>query len=82
MEPFRCIIDKAILKAYNLKQIDEKDFSFSQNQYVLERKNAQKYTRIFLQAIMENKEEMFYFVRDYYKTFIKDEGTFPTFTIK
>ena len=82
MEPFRCIIDKAILKAYNLKQIDEKDFGFSQNQYVLERKNAQKYTRIFLQAIMENKEEMFYFVRDYYKTFIKDGDTFPSFTIK
>jgi CRISPR/Cas system-associated endonuclease Cas1 len=28
MEPFRCIVDKVILKAYNLKQIDEKDFKF------------------------------------------------------
>jgi CRISPR/Cas system-associated endonuclease Cas1 len=29
MEPFRVIIDRALLKAYNLKQINEKDFSYS-----------------------------------------------------
>ena len=77
MEPFRFIIDKALLKAYNLKQIDKKDFSFSNWQYELDWKISKKYTKIFLQAIMENKKEMFYFVKEYYKYFMKWRDEFP-----
>jgi CRISPR-associated protein Cas1 len=36
MEPFRCVIDKALLKAFNLKQINEKDFKIVDGRYVLE----------------------------------------------
>lgn len=82
MEPFRSIIDKALLKAYNLKQINEKDFTFSNWQYVLDWKLSKKYTCTFLYAIMDNKKEMFYFIKDYYKYFMKWREHFPEFEIK
>lgn len=81
MEPFRCIIDKELLKAYNLKQINPKDFKFQNWWYILPWKNAQKYSAIFLKAIMSNKEDMFYFIKDYYKYFMKGKSEFPEFKI-
>lgn len=82
MEPFRCIIDKALLKAYNLGQIDQKDFIFENGQYVLPWQKSKKYTAIFLKEIMAHKKEMFYFVKDYYKYFMKGREHFPIFEIK
>lgn len=82
MEPFRCIIDKELLKAYNLKQINPKDFKFQNWAYILPWKNAKKYSGIFLKAIMENKKEMFYFIKEYYKYFMKWREHFPVFEIK
>lgn len=81
MEPFRCIIDRALLKSYNLKQINEKDFDFYNWRYVLPWQNAKKYSSFFLKEIMNNKEEMFFFVKDYYKYFIKGKSEFPKFEI-
>ncbi len=81
MEPFRWIIDKSLLKAYNLGQIDKKDFSFVNWQYELDYKKSKKYTWIFLKAIMENKKEMFYFIKDYYKFFMKWREEFPVFEV-
>lgn len=81
MEPFRCIIDKALLKAYNLWQINKKDFEFKNGQYKLDWRISKKYTRIFLVAIMENKKEMFYFVKEYYKFFMKWRNEFPKYEI-
>lgn len=82
MEPFRCVIDKAILKAYNLWQINRMDFIFTKWQFSIKPEFIKKYTSIFLKVILENKEDMFNFVHDYYKTFIKENNDFPTFTIK
>lgn len=81
MEPFRCIIDKALLKAYNLWQINKKDFEFKNGQYELDWKISKKYTKIFLVAIMENKKEMFYFIKEYYKYFMKGRNEFPKYEI-
>lgn len=82
MEPFRCIIDKSLLKAYNLWQINQKDFKFQNWQYVLEWQNGKKYNSIFLKAILEYKKEMFYFTKEYYKYFMKWREHFPEFYIK
>lgn len=81
MEPFRCIIDKALLKSYNLWQIQEKDFSFKNWQYILEWKNSRKYNQIFLKEIMYYKLEIFTFIKEYYKYFMKWKMTFPDFEI-
>lgn len=77
MEPFRVIIDKALLKAYNLNQVNPKDFKFQNWAYLLPWENAKKYSSIFLKAIMENKKEIFYFVKEYYKYFMKGRSHFP-----
>lgn len=82
MEPFCPIIDRALLKAYNLGQIDEKDFRFQNGQYQLDWKLSQKYTQIFFKEIFAYKKEMFYFVKDYYKFFMKGREHFPEFYIK
>lgn len=81
MEPFRCIIDRELLKAYNLKQINTSDFKFQNWAYVLPWKNSQKYSSIFLKAIMNNKEDMFFFIKNYYKYFMKGREEFPKFEI-
>lgn len=81
MEPFRCIIDRELLKVYNLKQINPKDFKFQNWAYVLPWQDSKKYSSIFLKAIMKNKKEMFFFIKDYYKYFIKWKSDFPKFEI-
>ena len=81
MEPFRCIIDKAVLKSYNLWQINEKDFKFQNWQYILEWGNSRKYNAIFFKELLSYKIEMFIFIKEYYKYFMKWKNEFPQFKI-
>jgi CRISP-associated protein Cas1 len=67
MEPFRCIIDKAILKAHNLGQIDPKDFDMKKDNITLDWKQNKKYATIFNEAIMENKEQIYQYIQQYYR---------------
>ena len=77
MEPFRFIIDKALFKAYNLGQIDEKDFAIK-NGYQLEWRKSGKYAQIFLQAIVENRVEILTYIQSYYRYFMRpDKYKFP-----
>ncbi len=81
MEPFRCVIDKALLKAYNLWQINTKDFRFTNWAYCLDWKNSRKYNKIFFTEIMRYKMEMFKFIKEYYQFFMKGREHFPEFEI-
>jgi len=81
IEPCRCIIDKALLKAFHLKQINEKDFSVHQEQYVLKYEHARKYASIFLKAIMEQKEPIFKYIQNYYRCIMKDSLDIEFFKI-
>lgn len=80
-EPFRPIIDAALLKALNLGQIDEKDFWKNQNQYILTWKYSAKYVEIFIKAILEYKNEIFIYIQSYYRAFMreKEAAEFPIF---
>ena len=83
VEPFRCIIDQRLRKAYNLKQIDESDFYVKNAQYYLSYKNQSKYTKLFFKDLLEYKEDIFAFVQSYYRWFIKNKDIidFPCFSI-
>ncbi len=81
MEPFRCIIDKAVLKAYNLWQVNEKEFKFQNWQYILPWENSRKYNAIFFKELLSYKKEMFIFIKEYYKYFMKWRNEFPKFKI-
>ncbi len=80
-EPFRPIIDAAILKALNLGQVNERDFWKNQNQFILPWKNSKKYVELILKAIMEYKNEIFIYLQSYYRSFMRDRaaGEFPLF---
>jgi CRISPR-associated protein Cas1 len=83
VEPFRCIIDKQLRKAYNLGQIKEEDFTLFRNQYQLKPEMSKEYTRWLMLAIIEHKEAIFYYCRDYYRAFIREKTMemYPTFEI-
>lgn len=83
MEPFRCIIDKALLKAYNLGQIDERDFKLINYRYVIEFAVSKKYSIIFLNEILDQKVEIFKYIQQFYRYFMRpDKYDFPNFIIK
>jgi CRISPR-associated protein Cas1 len=78
MEVFRYFVDKAILKAYNLNQVDEKDFSYKNFVYTLKYKQSVKYSQMFLKVLMENKVEILKYIQAYYRYFMRpDKYEFP-----
>ena len=81
VEPFRCIIDKQILKSYNLDQINKKDFKFIKGKYGISYDDQNKYLEIFAQSIMDNKEEIFSYIKNFYY-FIMNNSELPIFKIK
>ena len=84
VEPFRCIIDKSLRKAFNLKQISEDDFYHKNGQVILQYKHQGKYTSIFVKALLEYKEEIFLYIQAYYRWTMKEKDIteFPVFKIK
>ena len=82
VEPFRCLIDRQLLKAYNLKQVNEKDFQLINGRYVLAYDKQRKYLQMFFNCIMERKEDIFSYVKDYYYFMMRDNKEFPFFKIK
>lgn len=83
IEPFRCIIDRRLRKAYNLKQIDPDDFFVQDGQFQLAWKAQTKYVRLFFKDILAEKEKIFLFCLSYYRWFMRDRAMdfFPDYKI-
>jgi CRISPR-associated protein Cas1 len=79
VEPFRCIIDKALLKAHNLNQINEKDFKSQNGKFYLSYDKQKPYTQLFLKAIMERKEDIFKYVKEFYFCILNEKTDYPFF---
>ncbi len=71
MEPFRPMIDLQVRKSINLHQFKEDDFTMRNKKLQLDFKCSKKYTKIFLETILDNKEEIFMYIRSYYRFFVK-----------
>lgn len=82
MEPFRCIIDKALIKMYTLNQFNKEDFSQRNNQYYLSYKHSGKYAQIFLKEILRYKMDIYNYVRNYYYLILNNEGEIENFVIR
>ncbi len=83
-EPFRSIIDKALLRGYKLGIVDENDFSFNKNkkEFMLPWKYSGKYYRMFSEAIMDRKMEIYDFVYAFYRhVMLPEENDLKTFNI-
>lgn len=72
-EPFRCIIDKQVKKAYGLGKIKDDDFIFEKGQYKLKYNKAEEYTRWLLTAILDYKGDIFSYCQQYYRGFIRSK---------
>ena len=83
VEPFRCIIDKALLKAFNLNRFNQDDFTIRNNQYFLNPRKIEKYTSIFFEEILKIKTDIFKYVQGYYRAFMKESPLeeYPVFEI-
>ena len=84
IEPFRCIIDRALYKAYNLKQIDLQDFGKRNGQFYLKYPNINKYATILFESIIKQENEIFQYIQGYYRAFMKNKeaSDFPVFDIQ
>lgn len=77
MEPFRPLIDRQLVKSYNLGQIDPKDFGFKNGSYYLKSwEHHKKYSNMWFELIMDNREEIYNYVLSYYR-YIQDQEKYP-----
>lgn len=83
MEPFRCIIDKTTRIAWNRKEFSEKDFIVDRGEYQLRHEKNGDYCRVFFDALIPYKTEMFKYVQAYYRCFMgrKSITQYPKFLI-
>jgi len=83
MEPFRCIIDQQVRKAFNTGQCKTEDFFLFKNEYALKHEKNSEYTKMFYNTLIEQKTETFKYVRDYYRCFMQKKSTpeYPQFLI-
>ncbi len=83
MEPFRPVIDKAIRKAWNRKQFSEKDFIVQKGEYRLKYEKNSIYSKVFFDALIPYKSEVFKYVQNYYRCFMgcKSVNQYPIFEL-
>ena len=84
MEPFRCLIEQQVRKAFNYKKITSDDFKIIKNEYVLKYEKNSEYTKMFYEVLVSYKTEVFTYIRDYYRCFMgrKSVEHYPVFLIK
>lgn len=83
VEPFRCIIDRTVRVAFNRKQFSDKDFNVYKKEYRLKIEKNADYTKVFFDALIPYKMEIFTFVRSYYRCFMqgKSISDYPQFEV-
>jgi CRISPR-associated endonuclease Cas1 len=84
MEPFRCLVEHQTRKAFSLGQCKAEDFKLEKNVYILRREKNNDYTKMFYDVLIEHKMEVFKYVRDFYRCFMRQKEPFdyPKFLLK
>ena len=83
MEPFRCIIDRTVRTAINRKQFGETDYDVQKGEFRLKRERNKDYSKVFFDALVPYKTDVFKYVQSYYRCFMgnKDIHSYPTFDL-
>ena len=81
MEPFRCIIDHTVLLAFHRNQFSKKDFELIKSEYHLKYEKSLDYYKVFYDALIARKVEIFQYVQTYYRCFMgcKSVVNYPNF---
>lgn len=82
MEPFRCIIDHQIRKSLKYGTFKKEDFELHKNAFYLKGEERKKYTKVFFEAIISHKNDIYKYVQTYYRCFMgrKSAKQYPVFT--
>jgi CRISPR-associated endonuclease Cas1 len=83
IEPFRCLIDRQIRKAFNTNQCGREDFDLRKNEYVLKYGKNAEYVKMFYDTLVEHKNDIFVYMQKYYRAFMrrKESADYPQFLI-
>ncbi len=83
VEPFRPLIDQCVRTAISNFQCKEEDFMVNNGQWKLNWSKNKEYVLFLLKPILKYKDEMFKYVRDYYRAFMQQKPVeqFPVFKI-
>lgn len=84
MEPFRCIIDNTIRNALVKEKIQEGDFEENDDgQWHAKHESAMEYYRMFFESLIPYKNQVFLYVRDYYRAFTRGKvfSEYPQFKL-
>ena len=83
IEPFRCIIDHTIRTGLNRKQIIVDDFEYLDDKWQLKHEHIQDYGRLFFDSLILHKVEIFRYVQQYYRAFMREKSMdeYPLFEI-
>jgi len=83
IEPFRCLIDQQVRKAFNTKQCSVDDFLLIKNEYILKREKNNHYTKMFYDALIDYKSDVFKYMQNYYRCFMQRKSVpdYPKFLI-
>jgi CRISPR-associated endonuclease Cas1 len=81
MEPFRCIIDHQIRKSLKYGTFKPEDFELYKSAYYLKPEMRKVYTKVFFEAIIEHKSEIYKYIQQYYRCFMgrKSVKQYPFF---
>lgn len=82
-EPFRVLIDKAVKVNINLGKFKEKHFKIYDGRWLLEYAHSAAYVAVFVKELMERREELFIYIRDFYRAFMRDrcDSAFPVWSV-
>lgn len=84
VEPFRCLIDQQVRKAFNRGQCKIEDFKLIKNEYILKREKSADYTKMFYEVLIGHKNEVFKYMQQYYRCFMQQKSAddYPQFLIQ
>lgn len=83
IEPFRCLIDNQVRTGFNKNQFQIQDFNIVKNEYVLKIEKHSDYSKIFFEALIPYKTDIFKYIQSYYRCFMqsKNLSNYPKFSI-
>lgn len=83
IEPFRCIIDQQIRKSFNTNEFKPSDFILIKNEYFLKHEKSADYYKVFYNALILYRNDIFKYVQTYYRCFMKGDfgNNFPEFNL-
>ena len=81
MEPFRVIIDRQLIKSFNLKQINPNDFYCKNGIWQVKKGQSTKYSAIFVNAVLSQKDEIHTYVKRFYRFVINKDDEMPFYKL-